>query len=446
MIPTNSAKPISREEVQSLLSPLAGFPRVALAVSGGPDSLALMHLAARWRAERGEGPELSVLTVDHDLRPGSRDEAVMVGRAAEALGLPHTILTWVGHGAKDSSLQARARAARYDLMAAHAHAHDILALVTAHHLDDQAETFLMRLKRGSGLDGLSAIPEQGSWGGITLLRPLLDLPKTRLVATLEEEGLPFVIDPSNADMRFERARMRESSGALAKLGLTPEAVALSARRLRRARAALDAATQDFLASDAEIREAGYAVVDPYALAAAPEEIALRALSRLIAAVGGGEDPVRLARLEVLLTALKENADKAHTLARCRLEPREERLFIFRELRKAGLPVLTLQPGERTLWDNRFRVELGLAAPTAVTVRALGEEGLHRLKELEALPPSLPRSAARTLPACWQGEMLLGLPELGAAQSFGEGQSLADAPRSRHERGLDCRATFLREVV
>lgn len=442
----DSVQPISREEAQSLLAPLAGFPRIALAVSGGPDSLALMHLAAEWRTERGEGPELSILTVDHDLRPGSREEAAMVGRAADALGLPHTILTWVGHETKAASLQARARTARYDLMAAHAHAHDIPALVTAHHLDDQAETFLMRLKRGSGLDGLSAIPEQGSWAGIAVLRPLLDMPKARLVATLEDKGLPFATDPSNADVRFERARMRQSSELLAKLGLTPEAVALSARRLRRARVALDAATQDFLASHAETSEAGYAVIDPVALAAAPEEIALRALSRLISAVGGGEDPVRLAKLEVLLAGLKENADKAQTLARCCMEPREGRLFIFRELRKTGLPELTLQPGERTLWDNRFTVELGPAALTAITVRALGEEGLLRLKELEVLPPSLPRLAARTLPACWQGERLLGLPELGEPQSFGEAQSMADAPRSRHERSLDCRATFLREVV
>ena len=429
-----SARPVSREEAHGLLAPLARFPRVALAVSGGPDSLALMHLAARWRAERGEGPALTVLTVDHGLRPGSGDEAAMVGRAAGALGLPHAILTWEEQGTKGTSLQARARAARYALMAAYACAHDIPALATAHHLDDQAETFLMRLKRGSGLDGLSAIPEQGSWAGLTLLRPLLDVPKARLVATLEDAGLPFAVDPSNVDARFERARMRESTDALAKLGLTPEAVALSARRLRRARAALDAAAHDFLARHAETSEAGYAVIDAAVLTAAPEEIALRALSRLIAAIGGAVDPVRLAKLEALLAAIKKDADKAHTLGRCRMEPRQGRLFIFREMRKAGLPVLMLQPGEGALWDNRFTIELGGAAPSAITVRALGESGWHRLRALEVLPPSLPRLAARTLPACWRGETLLGLPILG------------EMPSLRHEGGLDCRATFLRGAI
>ena len=162
----------------------------------------------------------------------------------------------------------------------------------------------MRLKRGSGLDGLAAIPEKGAWAGITILRPLLDVPKARLVATLNEAGLSFVSDPSNSDPRFERARMRERSDALSALGLTPEALALSARRLRRAREALDAAAQDFLARHSTMSEAGYAAIDREALATAPREIALRALAQLIAAVGGGETPVQLAKLEKLACRLR----------------------------------------------------------------------------------------------------------------------------------------------
>jgi len=201
------ALPIALLEARTLLAPLRRFSRVALAVSGGPDSLALMQLAARLRAEFGVS--LTVLTVDHGLRESSGEEAAMVGRQAAALGLPHAILTWASGESRAASLQARARAARYDLMAAYCHAHDIQALVTAHHLDDQAETFLMRLKRGSGLDGLAAIPERGAWAGIAVLRPLLDVQKARLVATLREADVRFVCDPSNHDPRFERARVRD---------------------------------------------------------------------------------------------------------------------------------------------------------------------------------------------------------------------------------------------
>jgi tRNA(Ile)-lysidine synthase len=424
------AAPVTQSEAEALLAPLARFPKVALAVSGGPDSVALMQLAARWREARGAGPALSVLSVDHGLRAGSRGEAELVGRMAAALDLPHVILIWNNDGASTAGVQARARAARYDLMAAYCHAHDIAALVTAHTLDDQAETFLMRLKRGSGLDGLAAIPECGAWAGIAVLRPLLDVPKARLVATLDAACIPFVSDPSNIDPRFERARLRGSSDALAALGLTAEALALSARRLRRAREALDAAAQDFLAANGEISEAGYALVDRRALEAAPHEIALRALSQLIGVVGGGETPVQLAKLETLLGALHQDTSKTHTLGRCRLEPCSGRLGIFREVRGKGLPELRLLPGERMLWDNRFRIELAASEAKPVVVKALGESGWRSLREGSALASSLPRLAGRTLPSCWRGDMLVGLPHF-------ESDAAAERP------GLDCRARFVR---
>jgi len=422
--------PITHDKAEALLAPLARFPRVALAVSGGPDSVALMHLAARWRAARGEGPALHVLTVDHALRPGSRAEAKMVGSVAAKLDLPYAILTWQHQGAGATGVQAKARAARYELMAAYCHANDIPALVTAHTLDDQAETFLMRLKRGSGLDGLAAIPERGAWAGIAVLRPLLDVPKTRLVATLEAAGVPFVADPSNVDPRFERARMRGRIDALAALSLTPEALALSARRLRRARDALDHAAQNFLGAHSEISEAGYALLDREALEAAPQEIALRALAQVIGAVGGGETPVQLAKLEKLLTALHDDPGKAHTLGRCRLGPCSGRLGIFREVRGHGLPEARLRPGERLLWDNRFTIELGASESEPVLVKALGESGWRSWRDRSALASSLPRLAGRTLPACWHGDVLLGVPRLGGARGGEMGT-------------LDCRARFVR---
>jgi tRNA(Ile)-lysidine synthase len=409
-----SALPLTEAEARPLLQRLARYPHLAIAVSGGPDSVALMHLAALWSAARGGSPALSVLTVDHGLRPESREEALMVASMAAGLGLVHAILAWEEVGRGSRGLQERARAARYSLMADYCHAHDIPAIVTAHHLDDQAETFLMRLKRGSGLDGLAAIPEDGQWAGIAILRPLLDVPKARLAATLTEAGIAFVADASNADRRFERARMRASSEALAELGLTPEALALSARRLRRAREALDHAAQEFLDRHSETSEAGYSLIDRHALASTPQEIALRALSRIISAVGGAEGPVRLAKLEALLGALLENSGTAHTLGGCRLEPVAERLGIFREIRRKGLPVLSLQPGQTKLWDNRFKIELGRDEPSPVTVRALGDLGFKDLRERSPLAASLPRLAGRALPSCWRGDALLGIPMLSVA--------------------------------
>ena len=229
----SSGKPISRCEADRLLAPLLRFPRLALAVSGGPDSLALMHLAQGLHHASGlRGRAITVLTVDHALRDGSRAEAETVGRLADGMGLPHAILTW-RHGPVDARVQARAREARYSLMAAYCTAHDIPALATAHHLDDCAETFLMRLQRGSGLDGLAAIPEEGAWADLTVLRPLLEMSKARLVATVQAAGLTFAADPSNTDPRFERSRLRGAMETLEGMGFTAQAIALSAKRLRR---------------------------------------------------------------------------------------------------------------------------------------------------------------------------------------------------------------------
>ncbi len=419
-----SASAVSPSEARAAFERLARHGKLALAVSGGPDSLALMHLVAEWRGGRTAGPELCVLTVDHGLREASREEAAMVGRLAASLGLPHAILTWAEGDKSGTALQARARAARYDLMTGYCHAHGIPALATAHTLDDQAETFLMRLKRGSGLDGLAAIPLTGAWSGIALERPLLEMPKARLIATLQARGIRFAADPSNADLRFERVRVRGQKDALHALGLTHEAIALSARRLRRAREALDRATDHFLASASDISDAGFALIDREALFAAPEEIALRALTRLIAKVGGGEEPVRLAKLEALLASLAAHHGKAHTLGRCRIGPHKGRLGIFREMRRGVLPALLLEPGTRALWDNRFNIELGAEAREPVTVKALGEQGWRDLKEGAGVLSALPRLAGRTLPACFRGNEFLGLPLLSSLPGSGHGLAAA----------------------
>jgi tRNA(Ile)-lysidine synthase len=405
-------QPLSIEEAVKLLVQLASYPQIALAVSGGPDSLALMSLVHRVRACGGLRAEITVLSVDHGLRAGSREETLMVAEMAHRLGFGHAILTWSPPVHHAGGLQASARAARYGLMAAYCHAHDIPALVTAHHLDDQAETMLMRLKRGSGLDGLAAIPEQSVWSGIIVLRPLLDVPKARLKATLNAEGIGWVDDPSNIDPRFERVRVRAASDALAALGLTPQALARSAQRLRRARAALDHVTGDFLAAHSVMSEAGYCTLDGNALASAPDEIALRALARVVEAVGARSLPIRLAKIEAMLDALKAAPAKTHTIGGCRLQPFGNRLGVFRETRGSGLPVLSLAPGERALWDNRFRVELGREASASVTVKALGDGGFKDARSSFDWLASLSPIAGRTLPSCWRDDVLLFVPELG----------------------------------
>jgi tRNA(Ile)-lysidine synthase len=238
------ATPISTAEAAALFDDLRSAPALVIAVSGGPDSTALLVLTARWRAGRKRGPALLAVTVDHGLRPESAREARAVKRLATQLGVRHRTLRWTGDKPV-TALQEEARRVRYELLAAAARGAGAPCVLTAHTLDDQAETVLLRMARGSGISGLGAMARQtllptsaaGSTtrksSPIVLVRPLLDLAKKRLIATLAAMGITFVDDPSNRDPRFTRPRLRALMPALADEGLDARRLATLARRMRR---------------------------------------------------------------------------------------------------------------------------------------------------------------------------------------------------------------------
>jgi tRNA(Ile)-lysidine synthase len=425
---SNDSESIERDELDGLFARLfVDRPqmRCAVAVSGGSDSTALMVLLAEWIArETGQGTEqagrsldaFTVLTVDHRLRPESAAEAQAVARQASALGLRHATLVWEGDK-PNTGLQAAARAARYRLMADYARAHDIGLILMAHTEDDQAETLLMRLARGSGLDGLGAMaPIAHVQDGESLLiaRPLLDVPKTRLQASLRQRGIGWIDDPSNVSPVFERVRLRAARAALDGLGLTTGMLSLSARRLRQARSALDRWVADVLdpaAGMVEVHACGFFKIDRSRLCALPDEITARVLTRAIAAAGGAGEPVPLAGVESILSDLSSTQDGAWTLARARLAATPERLLIEREPGRDALPVLVLAPGEAAIWDGRFRVSAG-PIDHPVQVRALGVDGVRELRSRIDVPAGLSVSSLRVVASFWRGEQLLAVPTLG----------------------------------
>jgi len=303
----SAGAPIAGRELSSLFSRLESFRRVLLAVSGGPDSTALLLLAHRWRKTCKRGPELFAATVDHRLRKESKTEAAAVGKLARSLGIPHKILVWSGTKPK-RGLQEAAREARYALLVRLARKLEADAIVTAHTLDDQAETLLMRLAHGSGLAGLGGIRPKSRRDGITLLRPLLGVQKGRLVATLRKARISFAEDPSNADPRFLRPRLRAFATAFAGQGFDAARLARVAARLARADAAIEAAIDELQTSLAGggWPEGGPIVLDAGRLFRAPDEISLRLLGRAIERAGN-EGPVELAKLETLHLAAKEAA-------------------------------------------------------------------------------------------------------------------------------------------
>jgi tRNA(Ile)-lysidine synthase len=282
-------------------------------VSGGPDSTALLMLAARWCAALKNGPQLLAVTIDHGLRAQSAVEANAVKRLARKLGVPHKTLRWTGRKPA-TGLQEAAREARYRLLAEAARKTGAQHVVTAHHLDDQAETVILRLARGSGLSGLAAMARESEIFGTTLVRPLLHLSKARLMATLRKARLAFADDPSNRDPRFTRARLRALMPALAKEGLSAPRLSTLARRLRRADIAIEAmvwaAAQRLTSPSAQ---PGIAL-DAGAFARLPDEVALRLLGRAVAAIGN-EGPVELGKLEALYEALAANEGRSAVIRR-----------------------------------------------------------------------------------------------------------------------------------
>ena len=412
-MPAASHGPIGTAEAGRLFASLSDVPKLAVAVSGGADSTALMLLLARWRAASGDRPELSIFTVDHGLRTESRKEAEQVGEWVRALGLAHEILTWQGDKPK-SNLQAEARAARYRLLAEACHRHGIPVLASAHHREDQAETVLLRLIRGSGVDGLSAMDAESRTLGIRLVRPLLDVARVRLEATLSMAGQDWIEDPSNEDRRFARVRVRALLAALAKEGLTAERLAATARQMRRARLALDAAADELADRAARLDPAGFGSIDHGPLLAAPEEIALRLLARVLMAVGGSPYRPRLKRLERLHEALKGTGEGRWTLAGCRIALKGGQILIWREAGRAGLPELTLHPGQSALWDGRFRVEIAAEAPGPVTVRALGEAGWRQITPDRREKPGGMAQIAHACVSFWRDGQVLAAPHIVAA--------------------------------
>jgi tRNA(Ile)-lysidine synthase len=297
--------PISAQQAKELFTAWKTAPALVLAVSGGPDSLALMWLAARWRRALSRGPRLIAVTVDHGLRPEAAREARDVKRLAGTLDLPHRTLRWSGAKPR-TGLPAAARAARYQLLAKAARASGATHVLTAHTRDDQAETLLMRMLRGSGLAGLAAMARETESEGVWLARPLLGVPKSRLLATLAKAKIAFADDPTNRDMSFTRPRLRALMPALAEEGGDSRNLARLASRMARANAALEV-----LADGAErylaLRDGGGTArlgFDAQAFAGLPEEIRIRLLKRAIDRAGH-EGPAELGKVEALLAVLDD---------------------------------------------------------------------------------------------------------------------------------------------
>jgi tRNA(Ile)-lysidine synthase len=395
-------------ELTAAFDAIGGFearPFVAVALSGGPDSLALTILADRWVRQRGG--RLAALTVDHGLRPESAEEAQAVAGWVAARGVEHHVLAWSGPKPA-TGIQEAARAARYGLLTDWCRAEGCLHLLTAHHREDQAETYLIRKRAGSGIDGLAGMSALRELAGVRLVRPLLAVPKARLAAFLETERQPFLTDPSNRNPLVERARLRRDT-AMNDI----ERVTAELRDYGRQRIARERQLDRLLGSAVTLHPAGFAIIDPAAIEHAEAELGDRLLGRVALCIGGSAYPLRRERVSRLRAGLVECSERARTLGSCRFIPWRGQLLVIRELSRAAPPI-RLIPGTELFWDRRFGVTAPPHTPSKLMLGYLGQSGMRPVVNRD--DGGLPRLVHPVLPALWDDAGLIAVPHLGYFQA------------------------------
>lgn len=390
-------------------------PHLAIAVSGGPDSLALCLLAHTW-ADR-QGGAITALTVDHGLRPDSAAEARQVGAWLTTHGIDHRILRW--RGVKPSrAVQETARAARYDLLDEACRNLECLHLLVGHHQDDQLETIRMRATRqpaGPGLAGMATVTERAH---CRLVRPLLTMPKSSLKTYLAAEGQPWIDDPSNQDPAFERASLRElplSDAANRELWRDAEFAGHTRQIAERGAARL-------LAHHYRVDARGFASFDAGALAPG-QGGRVEALSAAVTMIGGGAYPPAESVVRALADRIYGELDfRGATLGGCQVSPvkgspvQGRWLTICREVGRIASPT-PIAVNKWATWDNRFRLCLsGPDQPPAgegLLAGALGETGWSQLGDdvRDAARRKIPPSARNSLPALFRDGELMATPYL-----------------------------------
>ena len=413
------------------VGPFEGRPRLAVAVSGGADSLALALLVDRW-ARRQSG-RIFALTVDHGLRKGSTAEARQVGRWLAKRGIDHRVLRWTG-AKPTTGIQAAARQARYRLLTDWCAHEGVLHLLLAHHAGDQMETFLLRVAGRSGVDGLAGMAAVVEDSACRMVRPLLVVPRSRLEATLRAADQEWMEDPSNRNTDFARVRVRTLLSKLDAVGAGLTSLSGTIRAAGRVRAAFEAPTWALLAQAAELSPNGYARLRLAPLRAVSRPVAERAMQRLLLCIGGNDYPPRRERLGRLLDELlAKRAAKARTLGGCRIIPSGDAVLICPELRTEPAKV-SLAANRTVRWADRFEVAFssgrakgqGWIAPLGAAGWAEVVEGQTDLRHTR-----LPYPVRVGLPGLFDRGGLQAIPQLGFRRKSSTFRNVAVHFRPRH---------------
>lgn len=386
----NPALPVlskaSLTTLQSVSRPLA------VGVSGGSDSVALVVLLK----DALPNHALHVLTVHHHLREAADAEIAHVQQLCQNLDLPHSVLHWNHESVPVSNIQHQARDARYRLMSDYCKAHGIHDLLVAHTKDDQAETVLMRLLRGSGVSGLTAMHTIQPRYGIRLHRPLLGATRQALRDKLVARGITWVDDPTNQDTAYERVRIRQLLTKLDDYEQVISRLSLTARQLQRSRDFIDGHLQQAMNSLCNYHDAGYITIDIEGFHALHEELGLRLLSRVLHIVGEEVYPPRFEKLEGVYQAMLTSSFATRTLAKCCIiqNRKTQRYIICKEAAYAKPP---------DQWGGGFHIAFEAEYTSAYRFDIVGEAGYSCLPKacLQRFPEWMPYHLRVVLPAIYR---------------------------------------------
>jgi len=408
--PGEAASALEAAEFAALMNKLAPTARhLGVAVSGGPDSMALAFCAKGWAD--AEGKKISAFIVDHALRPESAAEAENTTKTLSAFGISSEILRW-DHAATVARLHESARKARYRLLTDACKRRGITELLFAHHRDDQAETILMRLAKGTGTDGLAGMAAEKRIMDLRILRPFLTIARERLAATCVATHLPFVTDPSNEAQKFARGRLRRVMPLLESEGLSVERLLDLGARAADAKAALDHAANILLRVAVEQDESGSLHIEREHFRSAPREIVVRGLIACLHSIQAADYAPEYASLVRLTEALRSDTPMpGSTLHGCILAATGTHATIMREY-AAITDAPSIAAGETVMWDQRWRVSLAAGNQKVFVIRPLGHPSHERLDRLAPdLRRRFPQGRARAcLPSLWRDDQLTLIPD------------------------------------
>jgi tRNA(Ile)-lysidine synthase len=348
----------------------------AIAVSGGADSLALCFLCDKWAKTYNK--KIVALTVDHKLREESAYEAEFVHKLLLKNNIEHHVLLWEGDK-PENGLEEKARIARYDLLIDFCNKQGIKSILLAHHKKDQAETFLMRLQRGSGVDGLSAISPVFYKDNIKLVRPLLNIMPEKLKDYLSERKVSWFEDPMNEDEDFLRVKFRKNLGLLEKeFNISIDCLVNTAENMARARDYLEGQTKKNIDILVKWDNRGFAKMNKNKFCELHDEIAYRVLSKVLIIVGGSIYTPRFTSLDRLYNEIKQDVFVTQTLNGVKIKLEKQNICFYREIAKVEKKEVI---NKEFVFDNRFLITLN-KVEKGTYIDILGEEGWKSLLKVE----------------------------------------------------------------